>query len=189
MKYYRFSRLTCGRPSLNQPLLPHGGQYQTEQTLHHSPEFSHFNEIVHSAANGILNFLSTEHTPLIITGCWANINAPGATHSAHTHSNNYLSAVYYLQADEGAREITFYDPRSQIGAINPVVRETTAKNAAQAHIEISEGMLVLFPSWLQHSVSKNRSSRNRISIAVNLMFSRFGEDMAQPKWRGNIPVS
>ena len=177
------------RLTSTQPVLPHGGQYQTDQTLHRLPELTDFNEIVLSAAYGALDFLSSEHNPLLITGCWANINAPGATHAAHTHPNNYLSGVYYLQADEGARQISFYDPRPQLGLINPVVRETTAENAAQAHLEIAEGMLVLFPSWLQHSVAENRSPRNRISIAVNLMFSQFGENMAAPKWQGNIPVS
>lgn len=174
-------RLTSAHKELAQR-----GQYQTDQNLHCLREFEYFNDIVYSAANGILNFLSIKSNPLMITGCWANINAPGAVHTAHTHSNNYLSAVYYLQADKGAQQITFYDPRSQISVINPVIRETTAQNAGQACVEIAEGMLVLFPAWLQHSVAENQSSRNRISIAVNLMFRQFGEDMAQPKWKGNI---
>lgn len=170
------------------PAVPQGGKYQTDQTLHRLGEFAQFGEIVLSAAHGVLDFLSSEHTPLMITGCWANISAPGATHKAHTHPNNYLSGVYYLQADEGARQITFDDPRAQLNVINPVVRETTAENAAQIHLGIAEGMLVLFPAWLQHSVPENRSQRNRISIAFNLMFTQFGEQMAVPKWQGNVPV-
>lgn len=177
------------RLTSSMPALPRGGQYQTDHNLHSLPEFAHFEEIVLSAANGVLDFLSSERNPLAITGCWANINAPGTTHRAHTHPNNYLSGVYYLQADEGARHITFNDPRSQTSVINPIFRETTAENAAEAHLEIAEGMLVLFPAWLQHRVPKNKSSRNRISIAVNLMFSRFDKNISQPKWKGNVSVS
>lgn len=125
----------------------------------------------------------------MVTGCWANINAPGATNKSHIHPKNYIRGVYYLQADKGARHIIFNGPRPKPSVINPFMQETTAANAAQAHIEIAEGMLVLFPSWLQHSLAENRSSRNRISIAINLMFSQFGEDMAQPKWLVNIPVN
>jgi uncharacterized protein (TIGR02466 family) len=170
------------------PAVPAAGKFQTDQTLHQLAELTQFCDIVLSAANGVLDFMSAQHTPLIITGCWANISAPGATHKAHTHPNNYLSGVYYLQADEGARHINFDDPRPQTNIMNPQVRETNAQNAAQIHLGVSEGMLVLFPAWLQHSVPENRSARNRISIAFNLMFTRFGEEMALPKWDGNIPV-
>ena len=142
-----------------------------------------------SAAAGVLEFLKLEHTPLAITGCWANISAPGATHRPHVHPNNYLSAVYYLQADEGARQITFDDPRPQVNCISPEARELTAENADQIHLGIQPGMLVMFPAWLQHSVPQNASTRERISIASNLMFSRFGEDMASPMWQGNVRVA
>ena len=177
------SRLTAGMPPVNR-----GGKYQTGQTLHRLPEFREFSDILLGAGQGVMQFLKMEHTPLIITGCWANISAPEATHKSHTHPNNYQSAVYYLQADEGARQISFDDPRPQTNVMNPVVMETTAENAAQIHLGIQEGMLVMFPAWLQHSVPVNRSERDRISIASNLMFSRYGEEMAVPKWRGNVPV-
>ena len=94
--------------------------------------------------------------------------------------------MYYVQADEGARHIHFDDPRPQTNIISPRTLEITAENAGQIHLGVSEGMLVMFPAWLQHSVPENKSSRERISIAINLMFTSFGETMAQPKWQGNV---
>ncbi len=178
------ARLTAGMAPVDR-----GGKYQTDQSLHLLAEFGEFSGIVRSAATGVMAFLRLAHTPLVITGCWANISAPGATHKPHTHPNNYLSGVYCLQADEGARQITFDDPRPQSNIMSPVVRETTAENAGQIHLGVQEGMLVLFPAWLQHSVPENRSSRDRISIACNVMFTRYGEEMSAPKWRGNVPVT
>ena len=46
----------------------------------------------------------------------------------------------------------------------------------------------MFPAWLAHSVPANESSRERISIAFNVMFKHFGEEMGAPKWEGNVPV-
>lgn len=177
------SRLTAGMPAVAP-----GGKFQTDQTLHELEEFAEFHEVLLSAAAAVLGFLDLEHTPLAVTGCWANISAPGATHRPHVHPNNYLSSVYYLQADDGAHQITFDDPRPQINVISPLAREMTAENADQIHLGIKPGMLVMFPAWLSHSVPENRSTRERISIASNLMFTRFGEDMAAPKWDGNVKV-
>ena len=43
-------------------------------------------------------------------------------------------------------------------------------------------MLLLFPSYLQHSVDANTSDRERISISFNIMFSNFTQEMSQPLW-------
>jgi len=166
-----------------------GDKWQTEQRLHELPEFAELVSVVIGASEGALQWLRVIHGGIRITGCWANISAPGAGHKLHNHPNNYLSGVYYVQADEGAQHITFEDPRPQTNIIAPPVAETLEHNAAQIHLGVHEGLLVLFPSWLNHSVPPNASHRERISIAVNVMFERFGEEMARPKWEGNIPVS
>lgn len=166
-----------------------GYKWQTEQRLHELEEFAELVSVVEGASAGVLQWLRVVHSGIRITGCWANISAPGAGHKQHNHPNNYLSGVYYVQADEGARHITFDDPRPQTNVIAPVVSETLEQNAGQIHLGVREGLLVLFPSWLNHSVPPNRSTRERISIAVNVMFERFGEEMARPKWEGNIPVA
>jgi uncharacterized protein (TIGR02466 family) len=168
------------------PGLAPGGKLQTDQTLHHLPEFQELNEIIESAATGVLEFLRIVYESLELTGCWANISPPGDGHRPHTHPNNYLSGVYYVQVQEGANTISFDDPRPQTNIISPATSEITDENAGQIHITTREGLLVLFPSWIQHQVPRNESQRDRISIAFNIMFSRYGETMSQPKWEGNI---
>ena len=168
------------------PGLAPGGKLQTDQTLHHQPEFQELKEIINTAATGVLDFLKIAYESLELTGCWANISPPGDGHRPHTHPNNYLSGVYYVQTQEGANTISFDDPRPQTNIISPVTSKITDENAGQIHITTREGLLVLFPSWLQHQVPRNKSQQARISIAFNIMFSRFGETMSQPKWKGNI---
>lgn len=45
-----------------------------------------------------------------------------------------------------------------------------------------DGLLLLFPAWLHHSVTGNTGESERVSISFNIMFERFGEDLARPKW-------
>ena len=168
------------------PGLTPGGKLQTDQTLHRLAEFQELKDIIDGAAAGVLDFLKIVYESVELTGCWANISPPGDGHRPHTHPNNYLSGVYYVQTQAGADTISFDDPRPQTNIISPVTSEITDENAGQIHITTREGLLVLFPSWLQHQVPRNNSQQARISIAFNIMFSQFGETMSQPKWQGNI---
>lgn len=171
------------------PELSTNGKLQTDQTLHHLPEFQDLNNIINGAATGVLDFLKIVYESLELTGCWANISPPGDGHRPHTHPNNYLSGVYYIQTPEGANTISFDDPRPQTNIISPATSEITDENAGQIHVTTREGLLVMFPSWLQHQVPRNKSQKARISIAFNIMFSQFGETMSQPKWQGNVKPS
>lgn len=168
------------------PGLSPDGKLQTDQTLHHLEEFRDLREIIQISATNVLNFLKIVYDSIELTGCWANISPPGDGHKPHTHPNNYLSGVYYIQTEKGADKISFDDPRPQTNVIAPLTSETTDENAGQIHIGTRNGMLLLFPSWLQHQVPPNKSGSARISVAFNIMFSKFGETMAQPKWEGNI---
>lgn len=47
---------------------------------------------------------------------------------------------------------------------------------------ISEGVLIMFPSWLAHSVEANPTDEERISPAFNVMFTDFTNTLAQPNW-------
>jgi uncharacterized protein (TIGR02466 family) len=45
------------------------------------------------------------------------------------------------------------------------------------------GKMILFPSWLEHSVLKNRSSEPRISIAFNINLKKKNEkDVSHDNW-------
>ena len=65
------------------------------------------------------------------------------------------------------------------------LRELFASQGApfESVVAVSDGMLLLFPSWLQHSVDPNASARNRISVSFNLMFTEYGE-LCKPLWEG-----
>ena len=133
-------------------------------------------------AGPVLEFLRISSRALSFTGCWINLAAPGAEVKMHAHPNNFLSGVYYVQVQPGADTLNFHDPRPQTGIIRPPVTELTAYNTDQVVVPVEVGALVLFPAWLPHSVSANRSDRLRISVSFNLMFDAFAETMGAPLW-------
>ena len=69
-------------------------------------------KLVETAARGVARFLQVDQYPMDITGCWANVNPPGAYHPMHHHPNNYLSGVYYVAVPTAGSQIVFQDPRA-----------------------------------------------------------------------------
>ena len=136
-----------------------------------------------STAKTVLRFLKVGYDAVEITGCWANINSTGASHAIHSHPNNFLSGVYYVQTQPGADTVNFHDPRPQTGIIRPPITELTAQNTDQVVVKASKGTLLMFPAYLWHSVARNESDELRISISFNLMFSLFAENLSEPLWR------
>lgn len=158
-----------------------GENWQSGQDLHERETFQPLARWIHAAAANVLDYLKVSRKDVAITGCWANVNASGTPHRLHSHRNNFLSGVYYLQTLEGANSINFFDPRPQAGVIRPPVTQLTPENTEMVVLKVAEGALLLFPAWLQHSVDANRSGRPRISLSFNLMFTGF-ETMARPDW-------
>ena len=164
------------------PPLEPGQAWQSAQDLHTLDEFRELVSCVDEAAATVLDYLKIGGDAIEITACWANVSAPGAAHRTHSHPNNFLSGVYYVQTRAGADTINFHDPRPQTGIIRPPATELTAENADQVVVTVKDGTLLLFPAWLQHSVDANRSDRERTSVSFNIMFTSYTERMSKPLW-------
>ena len=164
------------------PALARGQGWQSRPALQQSEELGGLVTCVANAGRSVLRVWNIGANDIEITGCWANVLAAGAAHKVHSHPNNFLSGVYYLQVQPGADTVNFHDPRSQTGIISPPVTALTAENTDQVVVSLRNGTLLLFPSYLQHSVDANTSDRERISISFNLMFTSFTQNMSKPLW-------
>ena len=74
-----------------------GESWQSDHGLHELEQFREVVACINEAAEAVLTYLKVGHAGFQITGCWANVNAPGAGHQAHDHPNNYLSGIYYVR--------------------------------------------------------------------------------------------
>jgi uncharacterized protein (TIGR02466 family) len=173
---------TLERMRRDLPKLEAGQGWQSDTTLHKLEEFRELVSCVNNAAHSVLRFLRIGYDAFDITGCWATVLAKGATHRAHSHPNNFLSGVYYVRVHPGADTINFHDPRNQTRIIRPSVVELTAENTDQVVVRVKNGTLLMFPSYLEHSVDANMSETERISISYNIMFSSFAQNLSKPLW-------
>ena len=168
--------------------IPPRGSWQSGPDLHHREQLVDLISCIRSTAQTILRFLKVGNNAIEITGCWATINASGASHAIHSHPNNFLSGIYYVHTHPGANSVNFHDPRPQTGIIRPPVTELTAQNTDQVVVTVSNGMLLMFPSYLVHSVAPNENDKLRISISFNLMFSHYAERLSRPLWGPSLDM-
>jgi uncharacterized protein (TIGR02466 family) len=103
-----------------------------------------------------------------ISNMWAIINTKGSLNQKHHHSNSDLSAAYYVSAEKNCGDIIFYDPRPAKVYKHPIAKNPNILNATINSISPEPGMLILFPSYLEHSVNPNLSDHKRIVISFNL---------------------
>ena len=103
-----------------------------------------------------------------INSLWAIINEEGAFNQRHHHGNSDLSAAYYVSAYENCGDIVFYDPRPAPVYKHPISKSPNILNASINSIKPEEGLLVLFPSYLEHSVKPNFSKQKRVVISFNI---------------------
>ena len=99
---------------------------------------------------------------------WAIINTGGSANLRHQHGNSTISGAYYVRAPINSGDIVFYDPRPAPVFSHPNVLGSNLLNAQVNSISPKEGALVLFPSFLDHSVNENQSNKERIVISFNI---------------------
>ena len=100
---------------------------------------------------------------------WVNINKKGHKNNRHFHfsTNLYISGVYYAKVPENSGRIRFYDPRSSF--VRDAQDTVHFFGKHQYHYVVpQEGMILFFPTWLEHDVEENESDEDRISVSFNI---------------------
>lgn len=140
--------------------------YQSPDNLHHQEELRPLLEyICHMVqkANSDLDLIDCD---VALTGVWVNIqDNSSAILSEHVHKDTY-SGVFYLKAPEGSGKLSI----SNI-AVNKIWQGLSlvdTKNqftAKSIKINPVDGQLLLWPSYIPHSVEPNAHDEERISIS------------------------
>ena len=140
--------------------------------LHEVKVFKPLVDGILKATTSILKKQQYQYDKIEITGMWANTLNSGEAHSPHTHSNNFLSGVYYLKAGNTS-PIQFFDPRPAANVLQP--RNTpNVINSSMVQFNSVEGVGYVFPSWLLHWVPPTKEQR--ISISWNVLLrGHYGE--------------
>ena len=125
---------------------------------------------ISSQINQVINNMNWDisNQAVKISSMWSIINIGGASNARHHHGNSTISAAYYVKAPKNCGEIVFYDPRPAPVFSHPRANKPNSLNAMVNSINPVEGGLILFPSYLDHSVNPNLSNEERIVVSFNI---------------------
>tara|TARA_B100001287_G_scaffold131364_2_gene110663 strand:- start:2311 stop:2907 length:597 start_codon:yes stop_codon:yes gene_type:complete len=128
-----------------------------------------FNELTVFVNDVPRRYMGTSN--LILGNWWININGKYDYNEQHDHQNSVLSGTYYVQVPEKnmGNLLLHRGDNAEFFLTSKVEREQTMANAMTVPCITKESMFYLFPSWVKHSVERNNTDSERISIAFNFV--------------------
>ena len=114
--------------------------------------------------------VDTDLATLRITQSWLNKKKPQEHHHAHFHANSYLSGVLYISCLPNDH-INFNNRLH--GSYNNMefpMKNSTVWNVKNLEQNVTEGDLILFPSWIMHYVDHNITKNMEL---ISLSFNTF----------------
>jgi uncharacterized protein (TIGR02466 family) len=107
--------------------------------------------------------------PSYVAGSWININPFGSYNLRHLHPRSLFSGVYYPKVPNGeCGDIIFYRDNVMLSYLpSHIVEDWNDITSGTTTYKAKPGMLLIFPSWLEHSVTTNLTTEDRISISFN----------------------
>ena len=107
-----------------------------------------------------------------ITTSWIIKHGLDDISELHYHENSMFSGVFYLKADTNSGSLVFQKPLNTgvfLPPLSPDVTEHNIFNCKSFIVSPTKGLLVLFPSHLEHYVTPNDSEKIRVCIAFNVV--------------------
>lgn len=146
----------------------------SEDNLQNHPAMKSFCDGVLYNTKHILDALGLERDSHYISNMWFTISKPSnRQHIRHVHPNCLFSGVFYVKAPKGCASTMFHNPNPAQEMIRPLYSMPHRYTAKEVSIECKQGRMVIFPSWLPHSVEEGLQQEDpneeRIVVAFNIM--------------------
>ena len=102
---------------------------------------------------------------------WININGSYDYNMPHDHQKSIISGAYYVSVpEENMGNLVLH--RGDVAEYflpGSAQNNPTSINRIAVNLPVEESMFYIFPSWVKHSVERNESNNERISIAFNFV--------------------
>ena len=107
---------------------------------------------------------------IAIPQMWINVNKKNDWNTIHSHGQYTLSGTYYVKVPKDSGQIVFRDPRPS--AISNLFMVNTFDKGEFRKVKTIEGLLILFPSYLDHFVEPSNADEDRISISFDVVVTK-----------------
>ena len=144
-----------------------GGSSLTSEDLNILKKYEDLNKEISKAVDETLDeILMLKHINYRIFSSWLTKAAPKAFSDSHNHANSWLSGIYYPKGDPGFSIKFFYDNKPPFFT-QPT--EYNIYNSTERVIVPQDNFLILFFSQLRHQLMPNQSTKDRFSLAFNIL--------------------
>ena len=145
---------------------PASGSLMSED-LNVLKKYKDLNKEINKAVDGTLKeILMLKNINYQIFNSWLTKTKPGGFSNSHSHSNSWLSGTYYPKGDPGFSIKFFSDNKTQF--YTPPT-EYNIYNSTDWNIFPEDNHLILFFSQLRHKIMPNQSTKDRFSLAFNIL--------------------
>jgi uncharacterized protein (TIGR02466 family) len=152
------------------PVKDYGSRSQNTYILN-QPQYQNLhNYILQHATYYAENYLNYNYEHYKFSQSWISIKQPNQKHSPHSHANSLVSGVlFYGDFNDKTSHISFIrdDFYSKSVGGNKMGLNLNQFSYINYDLLYRSNLLVLFPSYLVHSVSKNLTNIPRKSLAFN----------------------
>ena len=107
----------------------------------------------------------TNNIKCYITQSWLNYTKLGQYHHIHHHPNSFLSGILYINADKNFDRIYFH--KDNYEQLKITTKNFNIYNSESWWLSIETGKILIFPSWVRHSVAPKKEDDTRISLSFN----------------------
>ena len=121
------------------------------------------------------NTLCYDYPEYVFSQTWVSWKEPGQYHTAHTHPNSIISAVFfYGYGEEETPAIQFHKMDFQGTHQSIMLKEKPDKRPSpfawkSFEVNFQPGLLLIFPSHFRHAVPPNKTQYTRKSVSMNIV--------------------
>ena len=145
-----------------------GNSHSADSYILLQPEMKNLKNFFEVCVQNYLNdvYIPKHDVKIEITQSWVNFSKKNEWHHRHNHNNSFVSGVFYLNTDN-PDSIIFANPltKKQMFVIESQFEDLYYSE--EHDMQVCNNLLILFPSWLSHSVHPVINDVERISIAFN----------------------
>jgi|TARA_B100001250_G_C19644234_1_gene719650 hypothetical protein len=154
--------ICCGRTSINLDGLSDLILDNASEKLDSDPSHTHYEDTIcpdSPIIDKIINemicaFKGATGFDIELTDRWSHIHEKNMSTTLHDHYPSDISSAFYVSVPDNAGQIVFHPSHNRY-------------HPARVSIPPEEGMYLMFPGYLDHSVTRNQSKEKRISLAFN----------------------
>ena len=108
---------------------------------------------------------------LSITNSWINRMEKNSHVGEHVHGMSVLSGAFYIDAEQDSGNLFLKNPNHEFQMLYDKI-EDCAYTQEYIEVDVTSGVLVLFPSWLRHHV-QNNNYKDRLVLSFNTTYTDY----------------